>query len=151
MGVCKYDWAALDGTIKRRYPNCRDTAALADALGITRRHLHDRAHKLGVKRQRTKKQRSRDAGRRTKLKRGEMADHPLGCHLLETQDEAGYRPSGLPSPTTCPPGSPGKIEALAERFMKGQVLHHPEDAGVLCRLTAEGSRMYQDSRKESEQ
>jgi hypothetical protein len=34
----------------------------------------------------------------------------------------------MPRPTPYPPGSPEKVEILAERFARGEFLFHPDDA-----------------------
>lgn len=47
---------------------------------------------------------------------------------MERQAMAAGEPPLPDRPTECLPGTPGKVEVLAERFRKGQSLWHPQDA-----------------------
>ncbi len=47
---------------------------------------------------------------------------------MERKDRSRGEPPLPPRPTEQLPGTPGKVEVLAERFRKGQSLWHPQDA-----------------------
>jgi len=59
-------------------------------------------------------------------------DIPEPDDLLDYIDDwggdDGYEPTEQPKPTSAEPGTPGKIDALAERLAKGQHLWHEQDA-----------------------
>ena len=47
---------------------------------------------------------------------------------MQRQDHEGYRvPQKMPVPTCVLPG-PAKIAVLADRYERGELLHHPRDA-----------------------
>jgi hypothetical protein len=55
---------------------------------------------------------------------------PRGSHGVrpERHERPDPKPRGQAEPTTAPPGSPEKVDVLAERARRRQPLFHPDDA-----------------------
>lgn len=84
----------------------------------------------------------------------------MRCNVLRSAGGG----SRTPQPTTALPGTPEKVEVLAQRFARGESLHHPDDARFdgpldpeLRRLidaqkeTMRGNKLVRDSHRDEEE
>lgn len=56
-------------------------------------------------------------------------------NFFEQSREQAFEPPNYSSPTLANPGSPKKIDVMAERYRLGQPLHHVSDETFTSRLS----------------
>jgi hypothetical protein len=56
-------------------------------------------------------------------------------YIIEHGDDEGFEPME-PTPTDAQPGSKAKVEAMTQRLLRGEDLHHSEDRNYHLPMTS---------------